>query len=214
MKQQATELIFILDRSGSMQGLEQDTIGGFNAMLQAQQKQPGACRVTTVLFDRQYELLHDRVKLDCVPPMSAEQYYVRGMTALLDAMGRTVERFGTLQKHLNPAERADQVMVVVITDGMENASQHYSYQQIKHLVHRQRERFGWEFIFLGANMDAIGAASQIGIQADRATNFHADTRGIPCAYQAVSETIAQVRAGMPVKDGWKAKVEQDYKSRG
>ena len=213
MKSKSTELIFILDRSGSMQGLESDTMGGFNAMLKEQQNQEGTCRVTTVLFDDRYELLHDRENLSVVSPMTAEQYYVRGSTALLDAMGQTIERFGTLQKNLAPQERAEQVVMVIITDGMENASTRFTYGQVKHLVQRQQERFGWEFMFLGANIDAIGTAGQMGIRAERAANYHADSEGMPLVYSAVSATVGCMRQGRQVDDGWKEPVEADHRSR-
>lgn len=213
MRSNRTELVFILDRSGSMQGLEADTMGGFNAMLKEHQGREGACRVTTVLFDDRYELLNDRENLQRVLPLTAAQYYVRGTTALLDAMGRTIERFGSLQKHLEPSHRADKVVLVIITDGMENASREYSYSHVKQLVQRQQERFGWEFMFLGANIDAIATAGQMGIRADRAANYHADAEGLPLVYSAISDTVARMRAGRQVDSDWKAPVEQDYHSR-
>ncbi len=213
MTGKTTELIFILDRSGSMQGLEEDTMGGFDGMLKQQQQQAGTCRVTTVLFDDYYELLHNRLPLGKVQPLSGKQYFVRGTTALLDAMGRTITRFAELQKVLQRGERADQVVVVVITDGMENASQEYGYEQIKKMVSTQRDRFGWEFIFLGANIDAIGTAANIGIHAERAANYNADEMGLPLMYEAVSQTIGRMRRGHSVDGSWKADVERDFSER-
>lgn len=213
MTSKTTELIFLLDRSGSMQGLEEDTMGGFNSMLKQQKQQQGNCRVTTVLFDDRYELLHDRLPLDVVRPLTGKQYHVRGTTALLDAMGRTITRFGELHKHLNKGDRAQKVVVVIITDGMENASRAYGYEQVKRLVSRQRDRFGWEFIFLGANIDAIGTADSMGIHAERAANYHADEMGLPLVYEAVSRTIGHMRAGISVDSSWKADVEWDFSAR-
>ena len=208
-----TELIFILDRSGSMQGLEGDTIGGFNAMLKKQKALPGTCNVTTVLFDDRYELLHQRADLHQVAPLTGKDYSVRGSTALLDAIGRTVENAGRLQKYLPPQERAQQVVVVIITDGMENASTRYDRATIQALVKRQQERHGWEFLFLGANMDAIDAAGQVGIRHDRAARYHADHEGTQLNYAVLSDAIGQVRCAQPMSEDWKDRIDQDYLGR-
>ena len=163
-----TELVFILDKSGSMSGLESDTIGGYNAMLIKQQKEPGEAIVTTVLFDDNYELLHDRINIKGIRPITEKEYYVGGSTALLDAIGKTIQKISNVQQHTSEEQRADKVVLVITTDGMENASREYTAALIKKMVERQKEKYGWEVIFLGANIDAISAAERVGISADRA----------------------------------------------
>ncbi|MBQ0060045.1 MAG: VWA domain-containing protein, partial [Lachnospiraceae bacterium] len=160
MQKNLTELVFILDRSGSMGGLEKDTIGGFNAMIERQKKQEGQVNVTTVLFDDKYDMIHDRIPINDLRPMTEDDYYVRGCTALLDAMGETIHRMGNTQKYLVEEKRAEKVIFVITTDGMENASRHYDRAQIKRMIERQKEKYGWEFIFLGANMDAVAEAAR------------------------------------------------------
>ena len=168
MKKNLTELVFILDRSGSMYGLEQDTIGGFNSMLTKQKSLDGECRITTVLFDHQYTLFHDRIDIQAVSPMSEKDYFVGGSTALLDAIGTTIDKLIRVQRHTAESYRAQKVIFVIITDGEENSSRKYSYDQVKAKIEHEKEAYGWEFIFLGANMDAVKTASQFGIHADRA----------------------------------------------
>ena len=209
-----TELVFVLDRSGSMSGLEADTIGGFNAMLQKQKAQPGEVTVTTVLFDDRYELLHDRMEIRAIAPVTDREYYVRGCTALLDAMGRTIDKIATVQRRSAPEHRADKVLFVITTDGMENASREYSYQRIRAMVERQKAEFGWDFLFLGANIDAIATARRFGIREDRAVNYHADHEGTRLNYQVVSDAITHVRTcSAPMAANWKADIEKDYKNR-
>lgn len=213
MKKNCTELVFILDRSGSMAGLESDTIGGFNSLLQKQKAQEGEARVTTVLFDDRYELLHDRIDIQGVAPITPREYYVRGCTALLDAMGRTIRKIANAQRSTAPELRAEKVLFVITTDGMENASQSYRAHQVKAMVEWQRAEFGWEFLFLGANIDAIAAARRFGIDADRAVNYHADPTGIRLNYETVSRTISRVREGRPLSADWKSHIEADYRGR-
>ena len=214
MKQNLTELVFLLDRSGSMQGLEGDTIGGFNSMLEKQKKEPGDVRVTTVLFDDKYELLHDRLDIHSMAPITEHEYYVRGCTALLDAIGRTIQKIANVQKHTAPEHRADKVLFVITTDGMENASRKYSYKQIHDMIEREKAEFGWEFLFLGANIDAIAVANRFGIDADRAVNYHADSLGTQLNYEVLSEAITQVRAcAAPLGADWKSRIETDFRNR-
>lgn len=213
MKTNRTELVFILDRSGSMSGLEADTIGGFNSMLAKQKQEAGEAVVTTVLFDDRYELLHDRIDIRSVAPITDRQYFVRGSTALLDAIGRTIHKIVNVQRHTAPEYRADKVLFVITTDGYENASREYGPEQIKALVEREQKEFGWEFLFLGANIDAIAAAKQFGIGADRAVNFHADSEGTRLNYEVVSEAVSCLRTCAAVPPDWKAPIEQDFRSR-
>lgn len=213
MKTNLTELVFILDRSGSMSGLESDTIGGFNSMLEKQKKEPGEANVTTVLFDDRYEVLHNRIDLKGIEPITEKEYFVRGNTALLDAIGKTVQTVGSTQKHTAEELRADKVIFVIITDGLENASREYSFDQIKEMVERQKQKYGWEFIFLGANIDAIAVAGRFGIGADRASSYHADSKGTVLNYQTVCSFVSDVRASKPVDASWKRKIEDDFNRR-
>ncbi|MGI6706792.1 MAG: vWA domain-containing protein [Clostridia bacterium] len=213
MKKGLTELVFILDRSGSMSGLESDTIGGYNAMLEKQKKEPGEAIITTVLFDDKYELLHDRMDLRKIAPITDQEYFVRGTTALLDAMGRTIHKIAEIQKYTPEDERAEHVMFVIITDGLENASREYSYEKVHRMIEHQKEAYNWEFIFLGANIDAIATAARFGISPDRAANYNADSEGILLNYVVVSDTISCLRNNHVVNEDWKAPIEEDYKKR-
>lgn len=217
MKKGLTELVFILDRSGSMAGLESDTIGGFNAMLERQKKQKGDAHITTVLFDDRYEQIHDRFPIRQVKPLTSKDYYVRGCTALLDAMGRTIHQMALIQKHLPDAERAEKVIFVITTDGLENASREYSRSRIKQMIELEKEQYGWEFLFFGANMDAVKEAGSFGIGADRSVTFQNDSQGIATNYRVVSETISKMRCASPDQTRmgaeWKHEIEQDYKKR-
>ncbi|MCI2061895.1 MAG: VWA domain-containing protein [Eubacteriaceae bacterium] len=210
MKNNITELVFILDRSGSMSGLESDTIGGFNAMLEKQKKEEGRINVTTVLFDDKIEIVHDRVPAENTQPMTQETYYVRGCTALLDAVGATVSHIANTQKYLRPEDRADKVITVIITDGLENASRRYSRGEVKKMIELEKEKYGWEFIFLGANIDAAGEAGSIGIDDDRAVDYRNDSAGVKLNYDVVCETISCMRIAEKRVDGsWKKKIEED-----
>ena len=196
MKKDLTELVFILDRSGSMAGLERDTVGGFNSMLAKQKKADGDAVVTTVLFDGEVELLHDRADIGGVSPLTEEDYQVGGCTALLDALGCTVKKIRRAREHILPEYRPDKTLFVIITDGEENASREYSAKQVKNLVEQQKEE-GWEFVFLGANIDAITAAGRMGIDASRAVNYHSDAKGTRGNFAAVEALVGRFRAAAP-----------------
>jgi uncharacterized protein YegL len=195
MKKGLTELVFIIDRSGSMHGLERDTIGGFNAMLKEQQNVEGEAVVTTVLFDDKYELLHDRIDIRAVAPLTDKDYTIGGNTALLDAMGKTIHKIRAVQKHTAEDYRADKVLFVIITDGLENASRNYSAEHVKSRIEHQKKKYGWEFIFLGANMDAVAEAGKIGIDAGNAINFMANAVGVQGAYHTMSAASTAFRIG-------------------
>ncbi len=213
MKQGLTELVFVLDRSGSMSGLVSDTIGGFNALVEKQKKESGACAVTTVLFDDKYELLHDRVSLSGVLPMTEREYYARGSTALLDAIGRSIDKTSNAQNGTAEEERAEKVLFVIITDGMENASREYSADRIREMISAKKEQHGWEFLFLGANMDAIQVASHFGIAPDRAVTYRADKAGTGLNYEVLSDTVGVVRTGAPIAANWKKRIQDDAKRK-
>lgn len=218
MKKGLTELVFILDRSGSMGGLESDTIGGFNTMLEKQKKQEGEAHITTVLFDDRYEQIHDRFPIAQVKALTSKDYYVRGGTALLDAIGKTIQQMALIQKHLPEEERAEKVIFVITTDGLENASREYSRSQIKQMIETEKERYGWEFLFLGANMDAVKEAGSLGIGEDRSVTFQNDSQGIETNYRVVSETVCMMRCAAadaaPLGAEWKREIEEDFKNRG
>ena len=214
MKKDLVELVFILDRSGSMSGLEDDTIGGYNAMLEKQKKEPGEAIITTVLFDDRYELLHDRIYLRGIEPITDKEYFVRGSTALLDAVGRTINKIGNAQKHTVEEERAEHVMLVITTDGMENASREFTYEKVKQMIEHQKCKYRWEFIFLGANIDAISTAERFGISKDRATNYNADSEGTLLNYEVISETVSCIRANREISKDWKERIDEDFKKRG
>lgn len=211
-KPKDVELVFILDRSGSMGGLESDTIGGYNSMLSKQKKEKtGKVSVTTVLFDDQYELLYNQVPIEKVSPMTEEEYYVRGSTALLDAIGKTVMQ---VKANQDKKEIKDKVLFVIITDGMENASREYRVEQIKKLIEERKEKDNWEFLFLGANIDAIGAAKDLGIDSSRAVRFKSDKKGTAKNYEVLNEAIKEIRGGYQLNDSWKNGIEEDVKNRG
>ena len=208
-----TELVFILDRSGSMAGLESDTIGGYNSLLTKQKQEEGECRLTTVLFDDEYQLLHDRVNLRDVAPITDQEYWVRGGTALLDAIGLTISRMAASQEHTLPHLRADRILFVITTDGMENSSREYSASNIRRMI-EEKKKLGWEFLFLGANIDAVSTAARFGIQADRAANYHADSQGTQLNYEVLSAAVSCMRAGRNIAPGWSEPIQKDYCSRG
>ena len=214
MKKNLTELVFILDKSGSMSGLEKDTIGGFNSLLDQQRKVDGECVITTVLFDNRYELLHDRIDIRAVQPITGKEYFVGGSTALLDAIGRTIHKIGTAQKNTAEEYRAEKVMFVIITDGEENASRCYSSAQIRQMIQHQKERYGWEFIFLGANIDAVETAGRFGIDADRAVDYVPDGEGTELNFRMMSQTVTTFRECGAVPTACLDEIRKDMKKRG
>ncbi len=214
MKKNLTELVFILDKSGSMSGLEKDTIGGYNAMLQKQKAVEGDCVITTVLFDHRYELLHDRIDIRAVRPITEREYYVGGSTALLDAIGKTIHKIGTAQKNTAEEYRAEKVMFVIITDGAENASREYTAERVRKQIEHQKERYGWEFIFLGANIDAVETAGRFGIRADRAVDYVPDGAGTMLNFQMMSETVASFRECGAIPTACLDSIRRDMKKRG
>ena len=213
MKKNLTELVFILDRSGSMAGLEKDTIGGFNAMIEKQRGEPGEALISTVLFDNETEVIHDRIPLDRVPALTEKEYFVRGCTALLDAVGGAIHHIGNVHKYAREEDRPEKILFVITTDGMENASHFYTYDQVKAMIQRQQEKYGWEFLFLGANIDAAREAARFGIRADRAANYYADSVGTEVVYEAVNEAVCQVRRTAPMNNSWRQRIDEDFKRR-
>lgn len=207
-----TELVFILDRSGSMGGLEADTIGGFNSMIAKQQLEDGECYVTTVLFDHEIITLHDRIPLAEVQPMTDRDYTVRGCTALIDAIGSTVKKFESIHKYLRPEDVPANTMFVITTDGYENASKEFSSDEVKKMIEQKKE-LGWEFLFIGANIDAVETARHFGIAEDRAVNYHADKKGTSVIFNAVSRAVGCARACAPLKASWCEEIAADYKAR-
>ena len=214
MKKNLTEMVFILDRSGSMQGLEGDTIGGFNAMLEKQKLEEGEAFVSTVLFDDESSVLHDRVDIQKVAPMTRRDYFVGGCTALLDAVGEAIRHIANVHKYAREEDVPENTVFVITTDGMENASRKYTYEKVKKMISLQQEKYGWEFLFLGANIDAAREAARFGIREDRAANYHADSKGTAVIYEAMSDAVGCVRACRPMSADWKKKVDADYKKRG
>lgn len=208
-----TELVFILDRSGSMAGLESDTIGGFNAMIEKQKKQDGECYVSTVIFDDESEVLHDRVKLDQVPTMTDKDYTVRGCTALIDAIGGAIHHISNIHKYARPEDVPAHTMFIITTDGMENASIRYNSRQVKNMIERQKEKHGWEFLFIGANIDAIETASRYGIGRNRAVNYRADAKGTDMLYRSISRTISDFRDSASIDACWSEEIDRDFRSR-
>ena len=219
MRKGLTEVIFILDRSGSMSGLEADTIGGFNSMIAKQKKEEGEAYISTVIFDDKTEVLYDRVPVSKVEPMNDKQYYVRGCTALLDALGGAIHHIGNVHKYAREEDRPEKTLFIVTTDGMENSSRQYSYEKVKKMVERQKKKYGWEFLFLGANIDAIEVAGRFGIGADRAMNYECDSEGTRLNYQVLSETVSAVRRSKTKMEmdaavfACCAPIREDYKRR-
>ena len=209
MKKNLTELVFILDRSGSMAGLENDTIGGFNAMIEKQKKEPGEALISTVLFDNESEVIHDRVDIQKIEPMTDKEYYVRGCTALLDAVGKAIHHIGNVHKYARPEDVPAHTIFVITTDGMENASRRYTAREIKEKIKRQTEKYGWEFIFLAANIDAAETADDLGIRPDRAANYKQTNRGVEMSYYAMSEAISSVRMGCADEMDLKGYLKED-----
>ena len=207
MKKNLTEIIFILDRSGSMSGLEADTIGGFNSMIEKQKKADGEAMISTVLFDNVSEVIHDRVSVLDIQPMTDKDYTVRGCTALLDAIGGAIHHIGNIHKYARAEDVPEHTLFVITTDGMENASRHYNAERVKQMIERQKARYGWEFLFLGANIDAVETARHFGIGADRAVNYHSDSAGTQLNYEVLSEAICAVRGSVQLGADWKKRID-------
>ena len=214
MNNNLTEIVFILDRSGSMAGLEADTIGGFNAMVEKQKKEPGEALLSAVLFDNESQVIYDRVDVRKVEPMTDRQYQVRGCTALLDAIGSAVHHIANVHKYAREEDRPGKTVFVITTDGMENASRRYTYAQVQKMVKHEQEKYGWEFLFLGANMDAISAARSFGIREDRAVRYECDGAGTALNFAVVSKTIGKLRKGSAIQADWACEIQEDYESRG
>ena len=213
MKKGLTEIVFILDRSGSMAGLEKDTIGGFNAMLEKQRQGEGQALISTVLFSGDSAVIHDRVDARDVPPLTQKEYFVYGCTALLDAIGGAIHHIGNVHKYAREEDRPERTLLVITTDGMENASRHYDLRRVRAMIERQKARYGWEFLFLGANIDAVDTAARLGIDADRAANFHCDARGTQLNYEAVSDAMSAMRCAAPLSARWKERIDSDFQGR-
>ncbi|MCR5565362.1 MAG: VWA domain-containing protein [Clostridiales bacterium] len=213
MKKNLTEMVFILDKSGSMSGMEADTIGGFNSMIEKQKKEEGEALVSTVLFSNESTVIHDRVDLRKIEPMTDKQYYVGGCTALIDAIGGAIHHIGNVHKYARDEDRPEHTIFVITTDGMENASHRYTSDKVKAMVNRQKEKYGWEFLFLGANIDAVETAARFGIDEDRAVNFINDRAGSALNYSGVNEAVRSVRKCAPITRKWKENIEADYNAR-
>ena len=213
MKKNLTELVFILDKSGSMAGLEADTIGGFNSMIEKQRKEEGEALVSAVLFSNESNVIYDRADLRKVEPLTDRQYFVGGSTALIDAIGGAIHHIGNVHKYAREEDRPEHTIFIITTDGMENASRRYSSDEVKKMVERQKSKYGWEFLFLGANIDAVETAGRFGISSDRAVRFHNDAPGVALNYETVSRTVGRMRRSETVFEDWKADIEADFASR-
>ena len=213
MNKELTEMVFILDRSGSMAGLEADTIGGFNAMIEKQKKQDDLCWVSTVLFANESKVIHDRVRLEEVRPMTEEDYRVGGCTALIDAIGDAIRHVSNIHRYARPEDVPAHTVFVITTDGMENASRRYSAQEVRRKIEQQKEAHGWEFLFIGANIDAVETAGRFGIAPDRAVNYHADKKGTNVLYACVSKAVGSIRSNAPMRADWSEEIAADYASR-
>lgn len=212
-KNNITELVFILDRSGSMSGLESDTIGGFNAMIDKQKKEDGEVYVSTILFDHVSEVLHDRVKLTEVPRMTEQDYTVRGCTALLDALGGAIRHIGNIHKYARSEDVPSHTMFVITTDGQENASRQYDLDRVKKMIEHQKKKYGWVFLFIGANIDAVQTAAAFGIEKNRAVNYNADSQGTRVLYETLSAPICAMRANKAISDDWSRDIDKDFQNR-
>ena len=213
MKKGLTEMVFILDRSGSMAGLEADTIGGYNSMLEKQKLLEGEALVSTVLFDHENVVICDRMPLSKVPEMTEEEYFVRGCTALLDAVGGAIHHIGNVHKYARDEDRPEKTVFVITTDGMENASKTYTYGRVQEMIKRQTEKYGWEFLFLGANIDAKAEAGRLGIRERRAVKYQNDKKGTALNYKVVGEAIAELRCCSAISDDWAEEIEEDFEER-
>ena len=213
MRKNLTEIVFILDRSGSMSGLEADTIGGFNSTIEKQKRENGEALISTVLFDNVSEVIHDRVPVQKVEPMTDKDYSVRGCTALLDAIGGAIHHIGNIHKYARIEDVPEHTLFVITTDGMENASRRYDSEKVKKLIERQKEKYGWEFLFLGANIDAVETAGHLGIAPDRAVNYHCDSEGTRLNYEVMGQAVSAVRCSAPLDEHWKDAIEEDFRKR-
>ncbi|MFH5882235.1 vWA domain-containing protein [Liberiplasma polymorphum] len=213
MKKDCVEMVFILDRSGSMSGLENETIGGFNGMLKKQKALENEAYITTILFDNDYEVLHNRVPLKEVQNLTQKDYYVRGTTALLDAIGKTIEKIEAKHTYLPVSQRPEKTIFIITTDGMENQSRLYGVEEIKTMIEKQRLRHDWEFLFLGANIDAVKTAHMYGIDASRVADFHADKEGVNLCYEEIGNTLNELRLHKKINNSWNKNIKSDYASR-
>jgi uncharacterized protein YegL len=213
MKKDLTELVFILDRSGSMSGLEDDTIGGFNSMIRKQQQETGEALISTILFDNNSKVLHDRVNVQGIQPLTDKDYTTQGCTALLDAIGGAIHHIGNVHKYAREEDIPEHTLFVITTDGMENASRRYGSDRVKAMIQHEKEKYGWEFLFLGANIDAVETAEHFGIDADRAVNYHCDSEGTALNYEVICSAISSVRSSVPLTSSWKQRIDKDFKSR-
>lgn len=214
MKENLTELIFILDKSGSMSGLEKDTIGGFNSLIEKQKKEEGDVLVTTVLFNEKMEIINDRKDIKDINPLTDKEYFVCGCTALLDAIGQTINHVKHVQESMKESQRPSKTLFVITTDGMENSSREYTYQKIKKLIDLVKEKDKYEFIFLGANIDSEEEAAKLGIDKDQAVNFKNDSAGIEINYCALDMAIKSVRVGKKLTKAWRKTIDEDIEKRG
>lgn len=213
MKKNLTELVFVIDKSGSMAGLERDTIGGFNAMIEKQRKEEGQCYVSTVLFSGEAEVLHDRKDLREISPLTEKDYFVGGCTALIDALGGAICHIGNIHKYARVEDVPEKTLFVITTDGYENASHKYTAEEVRKMIARQRDKYGWEFLFIGANIDAVETAAHYGISEDRAVNYNADAKGTKVVYEAVAAAVSNVRNRKPLSADWGKTIDEDYKER-
>ena len=209
-----TELVFILDRSGSMSGLEKDTIGGFNSMIERQKREAGEAIVSTILFDTACEVIHDRLPISKVPPMTEREYDTRGCTALLDALGGAIHHIGNIHKYARCEDVPEKTLFVITTDGLENASRRYDYDKVRRMIEHEKEKYGWEFLFLGANIDAVKEAANFGITADRAVTYKCDDMGTALNFEAIGDAVSCVREARPLSADWKSRIERDVQKRG
>lgn len=214
MRKNLTEVVFILDRSGSMSGLETDTIGGFNSMIQKQKMEAGQALISTVLFNNYSKVLHERADVQKIPQMTEADYFVHGCTALLDAIGGAIHHIGNVHKYARPEDVPEHTIFIIMTDGMENASHIYSSDKVKQMIERQKEKYGWEFLFLGANIDAIETAGHFGIDADKAANYQCDGEGTALNYEVLNDAISAVRCNAALDSNWKKRIDKDYEKRG
>lgn len=214
MRKNLTEVVFILDRSGSMSGLEKDTIGGFNSMIEKQKREAGQALISTVLFNNNSKVLYDRVEVQKIPSMTEDDYSVYGCTALLDAIGGAIHHIGNVHKYARTEDVPEHTIFIIMTDGMENASHIYRIDKVKQMIERQKEKYGWEFLFLGANIDAIETASHFGIDADKAANYQCDCEGTALNYEVLNDAISAVRCNAALDSSWKKRIDKDYKKRG